>query len=110
LQKIQQILPIRIKPSYNISYAYEMAAVYMHVQYSCSHARAFETAHLPILPFTKSFTHCERATGCDVRHSLHTFACVQLAYCATSLLCNGLLCNQLIPCWILLLQDLHETA
>ena len=45
---------------------------------SCSHARAFQSAHLPVLPFTTiPFKCCKRATGCDVIHP-----------CILSLACN----------------------
>jgi len=40
-------------------------------RYSCSHARVSKRRFSPSL---QHFTYCKRATGCDVIHSMHTFA------------------------------------
>ena len=78
---LQPILTLRISsltsrsPAYHCGYLNWVIGIVVAT-------RAFQSAR-PTCRFSHSvqyFTCCKRATGCDVIHSMHTFACVQLVY------------------------------
>ena len=57
---------------------------------SCSPRARFKVPTCRFCHSLQYFTCCKRATGCDIIHSLHTFACVQLVYCWCNTMSNYL--------------------
>ena len=49
-------------------------------RYSCSHTRVSKRPPADLAIHYNTLRAAKRATGCDVMHSMHTFACVQLVY------------------------------